>query len=159
MILATVGSSKTPFDRMVKAVDELAATISEPVIIQRGAATYEPRYARYFDFCVAEELLALINTATVVIAHAGFGVIAECLRYQKRLILIPRQHRFGDAEGIQIELAEYLAENVPGIVCVTEVNKLADALSQLSDEFPRYHFKTTIPALVNSYISKKTVGH
>lgn len=155
LIFATVGSSKTPFDRMVRAVDHLASKISEQVIIQRGVATYKPKAARYFDFCNSEQITSLVTGASTVIAHAGFGIISECIRQQKRLILIPREHRYSDAEGIQIELAEYLAENVTGIVCVTDGSKLLDSLNQVSKINPQYRFKTNIPAMVKNYIDEK----
>lgn len=158
MIFATVGSSKTPFDRMVKAVDDLASKIAEDVIIQRGVAAFKPKAASFFDFCNSEKIISLIRAANVVIAHAGFGIITECIKHQKRLILIPREHRYGDAEGIQTELAEYLAKNVAGIICVRDVNKLFDSLNQVSKIQPQYRFKTKIPAMVKSYIDRKLIS-
>jgi len=155
LIFATVGSSKTPFDRLVKAVDGLASIISEQVIVQLGASNYQPRAASYFKYCDSEKIASFIKEANIVISHAGFGIIADCIRMNKRLILIPREQRFGDAEGNQVELAEYLAKNSDGIICIRDVNKLQAALIQVQNTTPCYQFTNKIPEMVQSFIDRR----
>jgi len=155
LIFATVGSSNTSFDRLVKAVDEIAEQQTEEVIIQIGAAKILPRLATYFRFCDSEKMTALIARANVVICHAGFGIIADCIGMNKRLILIPREHRFGDAEGNQVELAEYIAQRSIGIICIRDVSKLPDALEQVRSLTPNYQFTTRIPRMIQNFIDRK----
>ena len=155
MIFATVGSSQTPFDRLVKAVDHLAEKLTEPVIIQRGASRYKPMKAQYFDFCDSFKMAELLQEADVVVAHAGFGVVTDCIRLKKPMILIPREHRFGDAEGIQVELAEYLAQNNNGILCIREVKNLSSALNQVKNINPDYKFTNRIPELIQNFIDRR----
>jgi len=145
LIFATVGSCKTSFDRLVKAVDKLALKISEEVIIQKGVSKYQSQTANCFEFCDQKRMAALISKANIVISHAGFGIIAESIQMNKRLILIPREHRFGDAEGNQVELAEYLAEKTGGITCVRNVNLLQTAVEHIREINPSYQFTNKIP--------------
>lgn len=155
MIFATVGSSKTPFDRLVMAVDKLAAEIDEEVEIQQGVSSYVPKSAKYFDFCDSSQMDSLLQKSRLVIAHAGFGVITDCIRLKKPMILIPREHRYGDAEGIQVELAEYLAQNTRGIICIRDVKNLHQALNQIKDINPNYHFTNQIPELIQNFIDRR----
>jgi len=155
LIFATVGSSQTPFDRLVRAVDKLAEQLTEEVVIQKGSSSYQPKAARAFDFCDPEKMASLIQQAGIVISHAGFGIIADCIRFEKRLILVPREHRFGDAEGIQIELAEYLAKTTPGVLCVRDVAKLPEAIEQIKKRIPRYQFANKIPELIQKFLAQR----
>jgi UDP-N-acetylglucosamine transferase subunit ALG13 len=147
LIFATVGSSQTPFDRLVKAVDHLTEKLTEPVI--------NPMKAQYFDFCDSFKMAELLQEADVVVAHAGFGVISDCIRLKKSMILVPREHRFGDAEGIQVELAEYLAQNNNGILCIREVKNLSSALNQVKNINPDYKFTNRIPELIQNFIDRR----
>ena len=155
LIFATVGSSKTPFDRLVKAVDDIAKQVSEEVVIQIGAAKISPRFATYFDYCDSDKMASLIELANIVISHAGFGIIADCIRMSKRLVLIPREHCFRDAEGNQVELAEYIAENSKGIICIRDVTRLPDVLDQVKKITPNYQFTTRIPNMIQNFIDRK----
>ena len=152
MIFATVGSSSTPFDRLVKAVDKLASQISEKVMIQKGVSQFKTETAQSFDFCSPGTMAQWITGANIVISHAGFGIIAECIRMNKRLVLIPREHRFGDAEGNQVELAEYLAEKTRGITCVRNVENLQKAVNQIQGINPHYQFTNNIPGMIQKFL-------
>ena len=155
LIFATVGSSKTPFERLVKAVDDIAEQTLEEVVIQIGAAKKLPRCAKYFEFCDSERMIDLIERANVVISHAGFGIIADCIRMNKRLVLIPREHRFGDAEGNQVELAQYISQSSKGIICIRDVGRLPDALDRVRRITPNYQFTTRIPKMIQNFIDRK----
>ena len=155
LIFAAVGSSQTPFDRLVKAVDQLASQVAEEVMIQIGVSRYQPKVAKYFRFCDAEKMTALLQQAEIVIAHAGFGIITDCIRLNKSLILIPREHRFGDAEGNQLELAEHLARMKKGVICVRDESNLSAALNQVKKITPRYQFTNNIPAMIENFIEQR----
>jgi len=109
VILATVGTTELPFDRLVRAVDDLASRAKEPVLIQIGHSTYEPRHAQWFRFDTAERMRALITLADVVVTHGGFAIISDCLRANKRIVACPRLGELGEAVNPQRELAAYLA--------------------------------------------------
>lgn len=110
MILVTVGSTR-PFDRLVRAADELASLVDERVIIQCGAGSYRPGHARHVRFVSAAQMQEWLSQARVVISHAGAGSILAALRAGKPLVLAPRICRLGEhLDDHQFELAQILLE-------------------------------------------------
>jgi UDP-N-acetylglucosamine transferase subunit ALG13 len=111
VIFVTVGMHDQPFDRLVRAADELAAAIDEPVVIQRGASGYEPTASRYFDFADEAQMRAWISRARVVVSHGGAGSILSVLAAGRPLVIAPRLRLFGEVfDDHQLELAEALGE-------------------------------------------------
>lgn len=157
LIFASVGTNQLHFDRFVKGVDNLASRVTEEVVMQIGYCLYRPRYTRYFEFCDFGKMSSFINKASIVVAHAGIGVIGECVRYNKRLILVPREYRFREAVDNQVELAEYLAECAESIICVRDVSKLGEAIEIIKKVKPCYDFKTTIPEIIRDFVNRKLV--
>ena len=73
MIFATVGSQE-PFDRLIRAVDEWAASRGRfDVLAQIGNSNLRPRHIEFTKFLEPLEFNRLIREASVVIAHAGMG--------------------------------------------------------------------------------------
>lgn len=112
MIFVTVGTNlELSFDRLIRPMDQLAATLGEQVIIQRGCSTYEPQHAEHFAFTSSQEIEKLNEEARLLVSHAAAGAIIVALRYDKPLVVIPRLQRYN--EGIddhQMELAAALDE-------------------------------------------------
>ena len=79
------------FDRMAKAVDELAKTSEEEVLVQTGNTQYQFHYAKTVKFMEHDELLKTIERASLVILQGGWGTIAESLAMGKTVISIPRR--------------------------------------------------------------------
>ncbi len=77
MIFVSVGTHYQSFDRLIKAMDELAENIQEEVVIQTGYSKYEPRKATWFRFCTDPELKNDLQQASVVVAHAGAGTAID----------------------------------------------------------------------------------
>ncbi|MCL4294099.1 MAG: beta-1,4-galactosyltransferase [Anaerolineae bacterium] len=111
MILVTVGTHHQGFNRLVQAMDELAARLDEPVVIQRGSSSYEPQHAENFQFATGPHMAQLTAEARVVVSHAAAGAIIVALRQGKPLIVVPRLQRFGEVvDDHQLQLAAALAE-------------------------------------------------
>jgi UDP-N-acetylglucosamine transferase subunit ALG13 len=131
MILVTVGTT-LPFDRLVHAADGLAALIDEPMIIQCGAGSCEPRFAQHVDFVDGFQMQTWLSEARVVISHSGVGSIINVLHAGKPLVLVPRMHRLGEhIDDHQFELAEAMAERERAVM-VTELSDqtLAEAVDK-----------------------------
>ena len=90
MIFITVGT--TDFDALVAAGDALAATASEPVIIQIGHGDVEPQQAEWFRF--APSLDAYYARADVVVTHGGLGTLTELLHRGQRVVGVSNPDRF-----------------------------------------------------------------
>lgn len=114
MIFVTVGTHTQGFERLVKAVDELAGSgkIKEKVIMQIGNTKYEPKHCEWFRFECFKKIIELNNTARLVITHAGAGCILTALRFGKPLIIMPRRKKFGEhTDDHQADIAEALDKN------------------------------------------------
>jgi len=111
MIFVTIGTHSQGFDRLVHAVDSLAARSKEEFIIQIGDASSKPKYAKWFTHRSEKEMGELYRRARVVISHAGAGSIISALRYKKPLIVVPRLKKFGEhIDDHQKELANAVSE-------------------------------------------------
>ena len=75
MIFVTIGT--TAFSALVKAVDNLSPSLSEPIIVQIGRSGYEPLHCEYFRF--APSLTPYYERASLVIAHGGLGTVSELI--------------------------------------------------------------------------------
>jgi len=122
MIFVTVGMHEQGFDRLVRAADEMAPLLREPVVIQRGASQYIPKFARHFDFADEVQMQSLMSDARVVVPHGGAGSILSALQLGKPVVIVPRLQRFGEAiDDHQLELAKALAQQGKAIV-MTEIS-------------------------------------
>jgi UDP-N-acetylglucosamine transferase subunit ALG13 len=117
MILVTVGTHNQPFDRLVKAADELAQESDQEVIIQRGVTAYTPRYATSFPFTTSSRMEQLVRAAAVVVSHAAAGAIILALTERRPLVLTPRLPQFGEAhDDHQTQLARALGATSMAVV-------------------------------------------
>lgn len=156
MIFVIAGTNTRPFDRLVRAVDEIARDKEGyDFLIQSGYSTYSPQYCRCFDFCKSEEFLSYIRSTDLVISQAGFGSIGHCIKQNKPVILVPREYKYGEAVDKQYELAEYLAGEHDSIICIRDVALLPDAIGRLFGVKPVYHYKNCVSDLINKFIKKK----
>jgi UDP-N-acetylglucosamine transferase subunit ALG13 len=90
MIFVTVGS-QLPFDRLVKAVDEVAPSFPDQhIIAQVFGMKYQPRNIKTLDYISPADFKDYINAADLIISHAGTGTILSVSQLQKPLIVFPR---------------------------------------------------------------------
>ena len=153
MIFVSVGTLEKPFNRLIKAVDEIADIVVDKIIIQTGYSTYIPEKCEHFDFCEHEKILAYIKTADIIISHSGFGIIGNAIKLGKPMILVPREIKYGEAVDKQYELAEYLATQNKSILCVRDVHLLPAAIDKGRNIQVDYNYNTIIPDLIEEYIS------
>lgn len=109
MILVTVGTHPQGFERLVQAVDELAAGLDERVMLQYGSSRYRPRFAEGFEYTSSQEMERLTGQARVVVCHAAAGSILLALRHSRPVVAVPRLKRFGEhMDDHQLQLARVL---------------------------------------------------
>ncbi|OQX63347.1 MAG: hypothetical protein B5M56_03325 [Desulfococcus sp. 4484_241] len=132
MIFVTVGVSK-PFDRLIKKMDQLAASYREPIIMQTGCQGYKPRNARYFETLNHKDYLAYLQQADLVISHAGTGTTMDLILHQKRCILVPRMAKYGEhINDHQLEHVEGWGDKL-SIKIVFDVNELDVLIHHIED--------------------------
>jgi len=99
MIFLTVGTTKFPFQRLLKAVDEALIKIGskEELIVQSGVSVYQFNYknVRVFREIPFDKLINYFKEARVIISHGGPATIFLALKYgQNKPLIIPRLSEF-----------------------------------------------------------------
>ena len=136
MIFVTVGTHEQPFDRLVKAVDDLKrdGIITEEVIIQTGFSTYEPKYCKWSKLLPYKEMINNVDEARIVITHGGPASFIMPLQIGKTPIVVPRQHRFNEhVNDHQVEFARNVAERMGTIIPVEDIDKLGEVIINYDD--------------------------
>jgi UDP-N-acetylglucosamine transferase subunit ALG13 len=97
MIFLTVGT-QFPFDRLVKAVDELVGEglLFEEVFGQIGDARHKPRHFAFVRCLEKEAYDEHFREARAIISHAGVGTIAMAIELGKPLLVLPRRRDHGE---------------------------------------------------------------
>lgn len=115
MIFATVGTHEDPFDRLLRALDELvlAGALTEPVVIQSGYATYTPRACTAEAMIPFDRLQELMAEARIVVTHGGPASIMQAFAHGKVPVVVPRQSAFGEhVDDHQVRFARKMADRV-----------------------------------------------
>lgn len=101
LIFLTVGTWRVGYDRLIKAVDELAGNgvITDEVIAQTGYSSYRPEHLTVMDFCSPEEFASFISRAKLVVSHAGMGTIIETVKRAKPIVVLPRKTDLGEVDN------------------------------------------------------------
>jgi UDP-N-acetylglucosamine transferase subunit ALG13 len=137
MIYVTTGTHNTPFDRLIIAMDEYAASSAEPVIIQAGPSQVPIRHAQHFAFTSWEESRQHIQSARVVVAQAGIGTLMDAIGANVPIIVWPRMSRYGEAgNDHQAEIATILSQQ-GRVTMVNSAEELHHALRQAALPLPR----------------------
>lgn len=98
MIFLTVGTQE-PFDRLVRAVDQWAATSDTPVFGQLGrlaADSYRPANFPYESFVSADQFQERLETSRLLVGHAGMGSIISALSFGRPLLMMARRAALGE---------------------------------------------------------------
>lgn len=136
MIFVTVGTHEQPFNRLVKAVDELKrdGVITEDVIIQTGFNTYEPKYCHWSKLIPYQQMKKNVEDARIVITHGGPASFIMPLQIGKTPIVAPRQHQFDEhVNDHQVEFARNVAERMGTIIPVEDIRELGDIIKNYDE--------------------------
>lgn len=90
MIFLTLGT-QLPFDRLVEAMDMAAGQMSEDVIAQVGASTFQAQHMKCIPYLSPPVYSETFARARVIVGHAGMGTILQATKLQKPLIVMARR--------------------------------------------------------------------
>ena len=157
MILVTVGMHNAPFDRLVRAADEMASLIEEPVVIQRGVSRYTPMFGQYVDFTGEVQMQAWMSQVRAVVSHAGAGSILSALKAGKPLVLVPRLRRFGEhVDDHQLELAEALAQRKKAVIVLEpSAGALQEAVAQANELARTRTVSNSLQAALRAWLAEQ----
>lgn len=136
MIFVTVGTHEQPFNRLVKAVDELKrdGVITEDVVIQTGFSTYEPKYCQWSKLLPYQQMIKNVEKARIVITHGGPASFIMPLQIGKTPIVVPRQLRFDEhVNDHQVEFARNVAERMRTIIPVEDISSLGYVIKKYDE--------------------------
>lgn len=136
MIFVTVGTHEQPFNRLVKAIDELKrdGVITEDIIMQTGFSTYEPKYCQWSKLIPYQQMIKNVEDARIVITHGGPASFIMPLQIGKTPIVVPRQHRFDEhVNDHQVEFARNVAERMGTIILVEDISKLGEVIKKYGE--------------------------
>lgn len=136
MIFVTVGTHEQPFNRLVKAIDELKrdGIITENIIIQTGFSTYEPKYCQWSKLIPYQQMVKNVEDARIVITHGGPASFIMPLQIGKTPIVVPRQHEFGEhVNDHQVEFTRNVAKRMGTIIPVEDINNLSDVIKNYDE--------------------------
>lgn len=132
MIFVTVGTHEQQFNRLIKKIDELKAqgAIEEPVFIQSGYSTYEPKNCQWKNLLPYKEMEEKIRDAHIVITHGGPSSFISVLQAGKIPVVVPRQAEFGEhVNDHQADFARKVYERQKNIILAEDVEKLGEILA------------------------------
>jgi UDP-N-acetylglucosamine transferase subunit ALG13 len=135
MILVIMGMEVHPFDRLARAIDELAGgeLFKEEFFIQLGACTYEPKHARFERFLPFGDLCEKIRSSSAVITHAGAGSTLTCIQQGKFPIMVPRRASEGEhIDDHQLPFTRKMCE-VGHATVVHEMSELAKVIQAVQE--------------------------
>jgi UDP-N-acetylglucosamine transferase subunit ALG13 len=121
MIFVTVGS-QMPFDRLIRAVDEWAvARGRSDVFAQIGSTDFLPKSISAKKFMDPLEFRKCVETADVIVAHAGMGSIITALECGKPIIVMPRRGSLNETRNDhQVATVRHLSKHGRIIVAMNE---------------------------------------
>lgn len=151
MIFVSVGSM-LPFERLVEGMDAWAAAHpDEPVAIQIGNGTYEPRHAEWLRIMPPGEYRRRVREARLFVAHAGMGSIISAIEAARPLLMLPRLKRLGEHNtDHQLHTAASIGAR-PGlhvVQSIEEMHRRIDALLADGGEPPAPIAPFAEPALI-----------
>ena len=91
MVFVTVGTQDKPFKRLLDLVQKaIDAKIFDDVIVQAGCTLYKSNNMKIYDLLSQDEYEEYIKKCDLLITHGGVGNILTGLKYNKKIIAVPR---------------------------------------------------------------------
>lgn len=141
MILVMLGTQNNSFHRLLEKIDELIekGIIKEEVVVQAGHTKYETENMKIIDFTSREELEKLEKKASFIITHGGVGSIVTSLEKGKKVIAVPRLHKYGEhVNDHQKEIIEKFNKN-GYIIGIKAVGELEEAIKKIETFKPNQY--------------------
>ena len=145
MILVTLGTQDKSFIRLVKEIDRLVSKkiIKEKVIVQLGCTKYKSKDLETFDLIEFDKLEKLTKEANLIITHGGVGSILTGLKYDKKVIALPRLAKYKEhTNDHQIQIVNEFY-NTGYILKCDDPKDLEEVLKQVKDFKPKKYKSNT----------------
>lgn len=139
MIFVSLGTQDKSFTRLVEKIEELkkSGKIKEEVVVQLGSTQYKSEYIKCIDFMSMEEFDKYLQNSRYLITHGGVGTILTALKYNKKVIAVPRLSKYNEhVNDHQLELIEALSLDNYILGCKT-LDDLEENINKISKFIPK----------------------
>ncbi len=139
MIFVSLGTQDKSFTRLVEKIEELkkSGKIKEEVVVQLGNTKYKSEFIKCIDFMSMEEFDKYLQNCSYLITHGGVGTILTALKYNKKVIAVPRLSKYNEhVNDHQLELIEALSLDNYILGCKT-LDDLEENINKISKFIPK----------------------
>lgn len=139
MIFVTMGTYPLPFDRLIKAIDDLAqqGVFEEEVFAQIGYCRYLPKSIPYKKMMEKELFDETLASASQLIGHAGMGTITLALDHMKPLLVMPRLKKYGEHVNDHQLGTAHKFEDLGHVLAAYNINELSTKIQKLKTFVPK----------------------
>lgn len=133
LIFASVGS-RFPMDRLLNSLEiAIQAQSQLSADAQVGMSSFKSNAIRTTQTISAKEFERAVDKCDIFISHAGMGNVLLAAKFNKPLIIMPRQACFSEhINDHQIDTAEALASR-PSIFVANDASELEDAILTITN--------------------------
>lgn len=143
-----VAVSTGHFDPLIEACNQISNQFD--FYGQIGSCTTKPNFP-HERMMPPQEIEKKMAEAELVVSHAGTGMLSMLYGLKKKIVIAPKQIKYGEANDGQIELAVKWAELGMGILCLN-VDHLREKIllcREMQSSFP------TFPSLGTRILGEK----
>jgi UDP-N-acetylglucosamine transferase subunit ALG13 len=131
-VFVTVGA-QMPFDRLIMAVDEWAASHTGiHIYAQIGKTSYRPEHIEYVIMLEPPEFRRRVLWADVLVAHAGMGSILTALQYGKPLLVLPRQGKLKETRNDHQLATAVRIKEMSKVAVAMDAKEIPDLLNSIT---------------------------
>lgn len=128
MIFVTLGTQDKQFKRLLEAVEKIDT--DEKIIAQVGSTKFTSKKMEIHQYLSTDEFQKYMNSARVIITHAGVGTILNGLKLHKKMVVAARRKEYKEhVNDHQIQLLETFA-NEGYIIPLYDFDKLQEAIDK-----------------------------
>lgn len=145
MILVMLGTQNNSFHRLLEEIDKLIKenVIKEKVIVQAGYTKYDSKNMKIFGLIPQDELEKYQEQADLIITHGGVGSIITSIKKGKKVIAVPRLHKYHEhVNDHQTQIVDDFS-NKGYIIGIKDVKQLKDAIIKAQDFVPVKYNEST----------------
>ena len=139
MILVLLGTQNNQFKRLLEEIEGAIdnGIIKERVVVQAGFTKYKTEKMKVFDMKPKEVIDNLVDEANLIITHGGVGSIILGLKKGKKVIAVPRLHRYHEhVNDHQKQIVEAF-DKKGYIIGIQRIDELKNAIIRAQDFEPK----------------------
>ena len=162
MILVTLGTQDKKFYRLLDAIEEEInkGNIKDKVIVQAGySSDYKTKNMEIFDLIPLKKFDKLVKECDILITHGGVGSIITGLKYNKKVIAMPRLKKYKEhTNDHQVKIVNIFSNN-GYILSISEEENLENVLKRIKGFKPKKYksnndnFVKLIEENINKYLN------